>query len=305
MMLKRAFVPIALLSLALAADAGAQSVTPDTSPTIGPAKPDFFNRVIANQKKGEAALDLYERIERVETRKHPNDAAPVAIKISRVIPSGTGMVRIPLGTDSKPSDSGAYRAELEGLARVLAVLVNDSGSQRDALEKYAKKRKDRNDLIDATHNAFQFTFVANEPRGARTLSKYRMEPNPGFKPTSRLTSIFPKVRGFVWVDEACGELARMEGDVTEDISIGLFLGKIYKGSHFMQERYEFLPGLWLTSFSQYDFDGRKLFSAFSSHERTFYSKYRYIGPPKEALAAIRQELGHAELGKPHPDSADH
>src|SRR2546429_2709885 len=35
---------------------------------IGPAKPDFFNRVIANQKKGEAALDLYERIERVETR---------------------------------------------------------------------------------------------------------------------------------------------------------------------------------------------------------------------------------------------
>ncbi len=304
MMLKRAFVSLALLSLALGADAGAQSVTPDTRPTIGPAKPDFFNRVIANQKKGEAALDLYERIERVETRKHPNDAAPVAIKISRVIPSGTGMVRIPLGTDGKPSDSGAYRAELEGLARVLAVLVNDSGSQREAVEKYAKKKKDRNDLIDATHNAFQFTFVANEPRGARTLSKYKMEPNPAFKPTSRLTSIFPKVRGFVWVDEACGELARMEGDVTEDMSIGLFLGKIYKGSHFMQERYEFLPGLWLTSFSQYDFDGRKLFSGFSVHERTFYSNYRYIGPPKEALAAIRQELGQAELDKPFADPAD-
>jgi hypothetical protein len=96
----------------------------------------------------------------------------------------------------------------------------------------------------------------------------------------------------------------MEGDVTEDISIGLFLGKIYKGSHFMQERYEFLPGLWLISFSQYDFDGRKLFSGFSVHERTFYSNYRYIGPPKEALAAIRQELGHPELGKPSPNSAD-
>src|SRR2546422_7803176 len=37
---------------------------------------------------------------------------------------------------------------------------------------------------------------------------------------------------------------------------GLFLGKIYKGSHFMQERYEVRPGLWLASFSQYDFDGR-------------------------------------------------
>ncbi len=89
--------------------------------------------------------------------------------------------------------------------------------------------------------------------------------------------------------------------VTEDLSVGLFLGKIYKGSHFMQERYEFLPGLWLSSFSQYDFDGRKLFSNFSTHERTFYSNYRYIGPPKEALAAIREELGHTELGMPRPD----
>jgi hypothetical protein len=58
------------------------------------------------------------------------------------------------------------------------------------------------------------------------------------------------------------------------------------------------------SFSQYDFDGCKLFSGFSIHERTFYSNYRYIGPPKEALATIRQALGHAELDKPRPDSAD-
>jgi hypothetical protein len=304
MMLDRTFFFMALLSLALAADAAAQSVVPDSRPTIGPAKPDFFKRVIANQKKGEAALDLYERIERVETRKNPNDPAPTAIKISRVIPSGTGMVRILVSADGKPRDDAAYRADLESLTRVLAIFVNDSGSQRDALEKYAKKRKDRNDLIDATHNAFLFTFVANEPRGEHTLCKYKMEPNPAFKPTSRFTSIFLKVRGFVWADEASGELARMEGDVAEDISIGLFLGKIYKGSHFMQERYEFLPGLWLISFSQYDFDGRKLFSGFSVHERTFYSNYRYIGPPKEALAAIRQELGHPELGKPSPNSAD-
>jgi hypothetical protein len=303
-MLKRAFISVAVLSLAFAADSAAQSVVPDSTPAIGPVRPDFFNRVIANQKKAEAALDLYERIERVETRKNLNDPAPPAIKILRVVPSGTGMFRIPVREDGKPKDSAAYRADLESLARALALLVNDAGSQRDALEKYAKKKKDRNDLIDATHNAFLFTFVAYEPRGGRMLSKYKMEPNPTFKPTSRFSAIFLKVRGFVWVDEASGELARVEGNVTEDISVGLFLGKIYKGSHFMQERYEFQPGLWLASFSQYDFDGRKLFSSFSVHERTFYSSYRYIGLPKEALAAIRQELGLAESDKPRTDAAD-
>ena len=303
-MLHRAFIILALLSPALTAGAAGQSVVSDGTLAIGPAKPDLFNRVIANQKKAEAALEVYERVERVETRKSPNDPAPPTIKITRVIPSGTGMVKIPVGGDDGPGDSASYRASLESLARALALFVNDGRSQRDAMEKYAKKKKERNDLIDATHNAFSFTFVANEPRGDRILAKYKMDPNPVFKPTSRFTSIFPKVRGFVWVDEASGELGRIEGEVTEDISVGLFLGKIYKGSHFMQERYEFQPGLWLASFSQYDFDGRKLFSSFSVHERTFYTNYRYIGPPKEALTAIRQELGHAELDKPRAGAAD-
>ena len=92
--------------------------------------------------------------------------------------------------------------------------------------------------------------------------------------------------------------------MTEDISIGLFLGKIYKGSHFMQERYEVQPGMWQPSFTQYDFDGRKFFSSFSIHERTFYSNYRYIGAPKQALEAIRKELARADLSKANSVAAD-
>jgi len=65
----------------------------------------------------------------------------------------------------------------------------------------------------------------------------------------------------------------------------------------MQERYEVQPGMWQPTFSQYDFDGRKLFSGFSFHERSFYSNYRYIGPPKEALEVIRKELTRADLNK--------
>src|SRR5437660_1992187 len=287
---KYTFVPMALLSLAFAADAAAQSAVPDTTPTIGPARPELFKRIIANQKKGEAALDLYERIERVETRKNPNDPAPSSVKISPVIPSGTGMVRIALGPDGKPKDSATYRADLESLARALTLLVNDSRSQREALEKYAKKKKDRNELIDATHNAFLFTLVGNEQRGERMLSKYKMDPNPAFKPTTRFTSIFPKVRGLVWIDDASGEAARIEGDVTEDISFGLFLGKIYKGSHFMQERYEFGPGVWLPTFSEYDFDGRKFFSQISIHQKTFASNYRRVGTPADAIPLVKAEL---------------
>jgi hypothetical protein len=304
-MTNRCFIFMALLSLAFGKAAAAQSVVPESEPAVGPPKSDFFKRVIANQKKSESDLDLYERIERVETRKSASDSGPATVKIARVIPSGTGMFKIPLRADGTPEDSTAYRNDLEILAKALAQLVNNSASQHDALEKYAKKKKERIDLIGITHDAFLFTRLGNEKVGERTLLKFQMAPNPSFRPTTRFTSIFPKVRGFVWVDESAGELARIECDVTEDISVGLFLGKIYKGSHFMQERYEFLPGVWQSSFSQYDFDGRKLFSAFSVHERTFYSNYRYVGAPKEALAAIREELGHAGLDKPGTEAPQH
>src|SRR5260370_35019497 len=101
-MLKRAFVPIAVLSSAFAAVAAAQSIAPDSTPTIAPAKPDLFLHVIANQKRGEAALDLYQRIERVESRKTPGDPAPATIKSSRVIPPGTGSSLIPAAHAAQP-----------------------------------------------------------------------------------------------------------------------------------------------------------------------------------------------------------
>jgi hypothetical protein len=216
------------------------------------------------------------------------------------VPAGTGNDRIPVGPDGKPADAAAYRAELEKLERSLAWAAEDGRAQRDAYDKIAKKQKERSDLIDATRSAFLFTFIEREPRGDRMLSKYHMLPNPAYKPTSRATAIFAKVRGYLWIDEDAAQLARAELEVTDDISFGGFLAKVYKGSHFMQERYELAPGLWFATYSQYDFDGRRLFMSFAIHEKTFYSQYRRIGPPKEALQAIRAELGKSTTANADP-----
>jgi hypothetical protein len=249
----------------------------------------LFDRVIENQKKNDAAMDSYERIERVEVRKTTADGQIIDVRTSRVIPAGTGAAHLPMGPDGKPVDPG-YRLELEKLERALVWAADTGHGQREAYEKIAKKRKEREDLIGAARTAFVFTYIASEQRDSRTLLKYRMTPNPAFKPSSRATSIYTRVRGTVWIDEASGELARIEGEVMDDISLGLFLAKVYKGSHFMQERYEMVPGLWLPSFSQYDFDGRKFLASFSLHERTFYSKFKLVGSPTETLALVRSEL---------------
>jgi hypothetical protein len=256
----------------------------------------LFDRVVENQKKNDAAMDLYERLERVEIHKVNGENQSTEVKVSRVVPAGTGAAHLPVGADGKVADQNAYRAELERLEKALVWAAETGRTQRDAYEKIAKKRRERDELIGAARAAFLFTLIGSEKRDGRELLKYRMDPNPTFKPTSRATSVYPRVRGTVWIDEASGQLARIEGEVTEDISLGLFLARVYRGSRFMQERYEMVPGLWLPSFSQYDFDGRKFLSSFSLHERTFYSNYRRVGTPKEALELVRAELKEMKPG---------
>jgi hypothetical protein len=260
----------------------------------------LLERVIANQKKDDLAQYLYERLERLEVQKGATGAQPPEIKISRAVPAGTGVDRIPVGPDGKPLDAAAYRAELQRLEHALSWAAQEGRAQRDAYEKIAKKQKERSDLIDTTRAAFLYTFIAREKRGERILEKYQLAPNPAYHATSRATSMFAKVRGYVWIDEDAAQLARAEMEVTDDISIGGFLARIYKGSHFMQERYEMAPGLWFATYSQYDFDGRRLFVSFGIHERTTYSQYRRIGPPKEALQAIRAELGKTDSANADP-----
>ena len=291
---------VAGLLAGLADDIRAQDAAVPTPPQTEAEKTALFDLVLTNQKKSDAALSQYERIERVETHKSANEPKAAEVKVSRVIPAGTGLDHIPVGPDGKPSDPDAYLRELMKLEHALSWAADDGRAQQDAYEKIAKKQKERDELIDATRTAFLYSFVATETRAGRTLFKYEMEPNPAYKPTSRATSIFSKVRGTVWIDPLAGQIARVEGEVIGDITVGLFLGKIYKGSHFMQERYEMVPGLWLPSFSQYDFDGRKLFSPVSVHERTFYSQFHRVGPPKEALVAIRAELGKPGVGTSDP-----
>jgi hypothetical protein len=288
-----------LLASALFVFAGSGGYTEEQAFADTADKPNdraLFDRVVENQKKSDAAMDLYERLERVEIHKVIGETQSTEVKVSRVVPAGTGAAHLPVGPDGKVTDQTAYRAELEKLEKSLVWAADTGRNQHDAYEKIAKKRKEREELIGAARVAFLFTLISTEQRDGRVLLKYRMDPNPAFKPTSRATSIYPRVRGTVWVDEASGQLARIEGEVTDDISLALFLAKVYKGSHFMQERYEMVPGVWLPSFSQYDFDGRKFLSSFSLHERTFYSNYRRVGTPKEALELVRAELKEMKPG---------
>jgi hypothetical protein len=275
----------------------AQQLQPSSA--ADPPNP-LFNQVIANQKQSETELDQYERVQRTEVRRTGSDTKPAELKTWRVFPTGTGTAKFELSPDGKPPNLAAYRAQLEKVESYLTWVMQDGTPQKEAYARTERKRKERFELIEATHEAFLFTLDGKETRGGRTLLRYLMRPNPNYRPTTRNTALFTHVQGTLWVDEKTSELAKVDGVVTEDISLALFLAKVYKGSHFMQERYEIAPGIWEPTFEQYDFDGRKFLRPFSIHERTFYSDYKHVGPPSEAIQVVRGELSKLGTEGSHP-----
>jgi len=281
------FFSLALFSVVAARQ---QPSAPPPRPADDIAESQRLSDTIAGLKRTEKAMYLYERIEREESWKQPDTSQPDHITVSRVFPAGTGIAHIVLSQDGRRTDDAAYHKDLEKLSSSLEWAATSGHDQDKAFAKVDKKLKERYDIIDATRNAFLYTFSGREIREGRPLLKYRIDPNPAFKPQNRNAGFLTKVKGYIWIDEATSQLARVQGQIIDDISFGIFLGKIYKGSRFSQERYPDASGVWLPSFSQYDFDGRKLFSSISIHQKTYYSGYRRVGPPKEALPLLRAEL---------------
>jgi hypothetical protein len=274
----------------------AEQPAPEASTSAG----DMFSRVIANQKRVDTDMNVHERVERVEIRKTGSDPKPSEVKVWRVFPAGTGMSKIPLSPEAKPTSAESYRAALEKLQTTLVWAAETGPAQREAYAKVERRKKERNELIDTTRKAFLFTKVGEEMRGDRVLVKYEMTRNPAFKPSTRNEMLFTRIAGTLWIDKETSELAKIEGHVTDDITLALFLAKVYRGSYFMQEWYEMAPGVWLPSYQQYDFDGRKFVVPFSIHERTFYTQYRRVGPPGEAVEIVRGELNKLRENRADP-----
>src|ERR1700688_3140857 len=152
---------LVLLTLVLSTSALAQGPAPfrasDGSAPDANAR-DVLSRVIDGVKEAERAQYLYERIERVETRKDSGDKDPQKAWVSPVVPAGTGIAKINLGLDAKPVDPDYYRFQVDRVLKSLTWASQNGPQQRDAYLKVQKKQKDRDELIEAIRNAFIFTY---------------------------------------------------------------------------------------------------------------------------------------------------
>ncbi len=280
----------ALLHPSVQAAAQGASITASPVPTPEQVHA-LFARAIENQHNNDAALEEFERTERVITRKDGTSSEQATDHTSRVLPTGTGIMRIDLPMDHSAASMEAYSRNLRQAIAAYELAIQPNDREKQDFVKSEKRRRERAELLDNAGKAFRASWVGRETHGARVFDKFQLEPNPDYRPTTRFGAVFQHVHAAIWVDEQETQMARIEADIDSDIAFGGgILGKIYRGGHIVMEQQEIEPGFWMPTLLTYDVDGRKVLFGFGVHERTEMSDYRRLGPPAQAVEIIRKEL---------------
>jgi hypothetical protein len=265
----------------------------------------MIQRAIDNQHRDDSALEEFERTEHRIARKDDNTGIVTDIT-ERLVPSGSGTVKLKLAENGMTVPPESYREELEFAVHALDIAIHPNERYREDLAKFERRRREHDELVDTSEKAFRVTWAGREtrpdpgsPHGSRTFVKFLLDPDPTYKPINRFAASFQHCHATLWVDEADAQFARLEGDIDTDIPFaGGLAGKVYRGGHVVMVQEEEAPGIWLPTLFTYDVDGRKFVLPFGIHERTEITRYRRVGPPPQSIEILRNELNTLTAGTP-------
>jgi hypothetical protein len=277
-----------------------------SSPQAQPPSPAELktrtDETLANQHADDSTIDEYEYIQREIDRSGGPRARILEDRTFRVVPTGTGVLRILLKNNGRETDPAEYRRQLQAWRDVLELALRpDDPRERTAHAKFEKKRHDRAEMVDATRQAFIQKWVGLEMLAGHQCDVVELRPNPDFRPHSMLEEALTHFTAKAWVDHDANQLVRGEARVIRDISVGGgILGKLYRGGVFSFEQTPVAPGVWLPERYQYDFAGRKFLFTFEVHQLVQSSQFHHIGPPKVALAMVNNEIASGKVVQPDP-----
>lgn len=266
----------------------------DQTPLTAEQVRDLVSLTIENQHRNDAALDSFERIERQVSHAGSASGPVIEEKTYRVVPTGSGTLKLLLRANGQPVSEALYRRQLRDWENILKVAVNaDDPRQIAVLAKQQKKMKARAHFIDAARTAFQITWAGREIRDGRAVEKLQFTPNPSYPTHGDATDWLSHARATVWIDPQADQVVSIDATIIRDISIGAgFLGKIYRGGHFTMQQAPVAPGIWEPTLYEYDISGRKFLFSFSMHEAISDEHYQLLGLPEQLLDEARDNLAH-------------
>jgi hypothetical protein len=120
---------------------------------------------------------------------------------------------------------------------------NKSAKRRKIGER-ASRRNTRS-LIRELPAAFDFQVIGEDVVNGRPAYVLQAIPRPGYQPHGKFGRIFSKVEGRLWVDKQDLGWVKIQGQVIQPFSLGVFLARLQRGSHIAMEQTRLADGIWM------------------------------------------------------------
>ena len=188
-------------------------------------------------------------------------------------------VRRLIQKDDKPLDAKQAAKEEEKIQKIIDKRKNESEQdRRKREEKDVKEREDDRKFVREVADAYDFKLVGTEEVGGRAAWVIDGEPRPGFEPHTREAKFLSKLRGRVWIDKGDLQLAKMDVEATDTMSVGWVVARIHKGTRVMLEQTRVNDEVWLPRHVTFKVDVRvalfKDYNLDGDQEYRDYKKFR-------------------------------
>ena len=188
-------------------------------------------------------------------------------------------VRRLIEKDDKPLETKQAAKEEEKIQKIIDKRKNESDDDRKKREeKEVKEREDDRKFVREVADAYDFKLVGTEDVGGREAWVIDGEPHPGFEPHMKESKFLSKFHGRVWIDKGDLQLAKMDIEAIDTVSMGWVLARVHKGTRVMLEQTRVNDEVWLPRHVSFKLDARvALFKGFNIQaEQDFrdYKKFR-------------------------------
>jgi hypothetical protein len=139
------------------------------------------------------------------------------------------------------------------------------------LEKDQENKSFLRDLLEA----FDFHLMGEEVVDGRPAYVLQATPHPGYHARGKFAKMFSKVEGKLWVDKQDFGWIKVDGQVTQSFSMGLFVARVQRGSHIILEQTCVGDAVWVPKRLEVRASARILFLKNLDMDRILtYSDYR-------------------------------
>ena len=178
--------------------------------------------------------------------------------------------------NDKPLDAKESAKEEEKIQKIIDRRKNESEEARKKREeKEVKEREDGRKFVREVADAYDFKLVGAEHVGGREAWVIDGEPRPGFEPHMKESKFLSKFHGRVWIDKADLQLAKMDIEAIDTVSVGWVLARIHKGTRVMLEQTRVNDEVWLPRHVTFKVDARvALFKGFNIDGEQEYRDYK-------------------------------